>query len=38
MRIGGAASGINQVTRQILGYHEQRASSESSFILTATVQ
>jgi len=26
------------VTRQILGYREQQASSESSFILTATVQ
>jgi hypothetical protein len=38
MRIGGAARGINQVTRQILGYREQQSSSESSFILTATVQ
>lgn len=38
MRIGGATRGINQVTRQILGYREQQASSESSFILTATVQ
>ena len=27
-----------QVTRQILGYREQQASSESSFILTATIQ
>ncbi len=39
MRIGGATRGINPaVTRQILGYCEQRATSESSFILTATVQ
>ena len=38
MRIGGATRGINQVTRQILGYREQQASSESSFILTATIQ
>jgi Flp pilus assembly secretin CpaC len=38
MRIGGATRGINQVTRQILGYPEQQSSSESSFILTATIQ
>ena len=38
MRIGGATRGINQVTRQILGYREQQASIESSFILTATIQ
>jgi len=38
MRIGGASRGINQVTRQVLGYREQQSSSESSFILTATVQ
>lgn len=38
MRIGGATRAINQVTRQILGYREQQASTESSFILTATVQ
>jgi len=38
MRIGGSTRGINQVTRQILGYREQEASSESSFILTATIQ
>jgi hypothetical protein len=38
MRIGGGTRGINQVTRQILGYSEQQSSSESSFILTATVQ
>ena len=38
MRIGGATRGINQVTRQILGYREQQASSESSFTLTATIQ
>lgn len=38
MRIGGATRGINRVTRQILGYREQRSSSESSFILTATAQ
>ena len=38
MRIGGATHGINQVTRQILGYREQQSSSESSFILTATIQ
>jgi hypothetical protein len=38
MRIGGATRGINQVTRQILGYREQQSSSESSFILTATIQ
>ena len=38
MRIGGATRGINQVTRQILGYREQQSSNESSFILTATVQ
>ena len=38
MRIGGSTRGINQVTRQILGYREQQASSESSFILTATIQ
>ena len=37
MRIGGATRGINQVTRQILGYREQQSSSESSFILTATI-
>ena len=38
MRIGGATRGINQVTRQILGYREQRSASDSSFILTATIQ
>jgi len=38
MRIGGATRSINQVTRQILGYREQQSSSESGFILTATVQ
>jgi len=38
MRIGGGTRGINQVTRQILGYREQQGSSESSFILTATIQ
>jgi hypothetical protein len=38
MRIGGATRGVNQVTRQILGYREQQSSSESSFVLTATVQ
>lgn len=38
MRIGGATRGINQVTRQILGYSERQSSSESSFILTATIQ
>ena len=37
MRVGGATRGINQVTRQILGYSQQRSSSESSFILTATI-
>ena len=37
MRIGGATRGINQVTRQILGYSQQQSSSESSFILTATI-
>jgi hypothetical protein len=37
MRIGGGTSGVNQVTRQILGYREQQSSSESSFILTATI-
>jgi len=36
MRIGGATRGINQVTRQILGYREQQSSSESSFVLTLT--
>ena len=36
-RIGGATRGINRLTRQILGYREQQASSESNFILTATV-
>ena len=38
MRFGGATRGINQVTRQILGYRERQSLSESSFILTATVQ
>ena len=38
MRIGGTTRGINQVTRQILGYREQQSSTESSFILTATIQ
>ena len=38
MRIGGSTRGINQVTREILGYREQQSSSESSFILTATIQ
>ena len=38
MRIGGGTRGVNQVTRQILGYREQQSSSESSFILTATMQ
>jgi len=37
MRIGGGSRGINQVTRQILGYRQEQASSESSFILTATI-
>lgn len=38
MRIGGGTREVNQVTRQILGYREQQYSSESSFILTATIQ
>jgi len=38
MRIGGGTREVNQVTRQILGYREQQSSSESSFILTATIQ
>ena len=38
VRIGGGTRGINQVTRQILGYREQQGSSESSFVLTATIQ
>lgn len=38
MRIGGGTREVNQVTRQILGYREQRSSGESSFILTATMQ
>ncbi len=37
MRVGGATRGINQVTRQILGYSQQQSASESSFILTATI-
>ena len=37
MRIGGGTRGINKVTRQILGYRQEQASSESSFILTATI-
>jgi hypothetical protein len=37
MRVGGATRGINQVTRQILGYSQQQSVSESSFILTATI-
>jgi hypothetical protein len=38
MRIGGGTRGVNQVTRQMLGYREQQSTSESSFILTATIQ
>lgn len=38
MRIGGGTRGVNEVTRQILGYRQQQSSSESSFILTATIQ
>ncbi len=38
MRIGGGTRGVNQVTRQVLGYREQQSTSESSFILTATIQ
>ena len=38
VRIGGGTRGINQVTRQILGYRGQQGSSESSFVLTATIQ
>lgn len=38
MRIGGGTRGVNQVTRQILGYREHQSTSESSFILTATIQ
>ena len=37
MRIGGGTRGLNQVTRQILGYRQEQSSSESSFILTATI-
>jgi len=37
MRIGGGTRGINQVTRQILGYRQEQSSSQSSFILTATI-
>jgi hypothetical protein len=37
MRVGSATRSINQVTRQILGYSQQQSSSESSFILTATI-
>lgn len=37
MRVGGATRGINQVTRQILGYSQEQSASESSFILTATI-
>jgi len=36
--IGGATSGMNQVTRQVLGYRQQQSQSESSFILSATIQ
>ena len=38
MQIGGGTRGFNQVTRQILGFREQQSSSESSFMLTATIQ
>jgi hypothetical protein len=38
MRVGGATRGINQVTRQIFGYREHQSSSESIFVLTATIQ
>ncbi|HTY76498.1 MAG TPA: hypothetical protein VMI34_01665 [Candidatus Bathyarchaeia archaeon] len=38
MQIGGGTKGFHQVTRQILGYRDQQSSTESNFILTATIQ
>jgi len=38
MRIAGATRGMNQVTRQILGYRGQQSSSEAGLVLPATVQ
>ena len=35
---GGAATGLHAVTRQILGYREERSVGETSIFLTATLQ
>ncbi|MDP2626702.1 MAG: hypothetical protein Q8Q58_07330, partial [Candidatus Rokubacteria bacterium] len=37
MRLGGAATGLHAVTRQILGYREERSADETSIVLTATL-
>ena len=38
MQLGGAATGLHAVTRQILGYREERSAGETSIVLTATLQ
>ena len=38
MQIGGGTRRFHQVTRQILGFRDSQSSSESSFVLTATIQ
>jgi len=36
--LGGSTTNMHEVTRQILGYRDRSSSSETSLVLTATVQ
>jgi hypothetical protein len=36
--LGGATSSMHEVTRQILGYRDRTSSSETSLVVTATIQ
>jgi hypothetical protein len=36
--LGGSTTNMHEVTRQILGYRDRASSSETSLVLTATVQ
>lgn len=36
--LGGATSSMHEVTRQILGYRDRTGSSETSLVVTATIQ
>jgi hypothetical protein len=36
--LGGAATGMHEVTRRLFGYDERRGQSETSISVTATIQ